>query len=76
MKANRKAGYATMAAGAALPAATFLVSQSVLAADAARGGPPNQGLMVVAYLATRAALGVGLLLVLVGVVVIARARRG
>jgi hypothetical protein len=68
-------GMAAIASGVVLPAAVYGISRVMLASDAAKGGPPNQGAMVIAYLATCGALGLGVLFVIAGVIIVVRSRQ-
>lgn len=67
-------GMAAITTGVVLPAAVYGIARVMLASDAAKGGPPNQGAMVIAYLATCAALALGVLLVIAGAIIVVRSR--
>ena len=68
-------GLALIAIGFALPAVAYVVARIALAADAANGGPPNQGAMVIAYLCVVSSIVVGSLIAAAGLFVLMRSSR-
>ncbi len=71
MQSSRTIGLFLVGSGCGLPVLTYGVSHVLLALDAAKGGPPNQGAMVLAYLALVASFGIGILMIVAGAIVYA-----
>lgn len=71
MQSSRTIGLFLVGSGCGLPVLTYGVSHVLLALEAAKGGPPNQGAMVLAYLALVASFGIGILMIVAGAIVYA-----
>lgn len=69
MSSRQKLGIWLTLGGLAIPAVTYIGGNLYMANLASYGGPPNQGAMVVAYLAFLASLGIGACVVLAGIVI-------
>jgi len=68
MSSLRTTGLGLVGLGCALPVLTYGAAYVIVAMDAANGGPPNQGLMLQAFLALIASFGIGVLLIISGAV--------
>lgn len=66
MLTRQKVGLFLMGFGLALPAIVYGIARIMLMMDSAKGGPPNQGAMVLAYLVIMASFGIGVLLIIIG----------
>lgn len=71
MQSSRTIGLFLVGSGCGLPVLTYGVSHVLLSLEAAKGGPPNQGAMVLAYLALVASFGIGILMIVTGAIVYA-----
>ena len=68
-------GVTLIAVGVALPVVVYVAGYIFNREVASLGGPPNQGAMVLAYLAIQGSLAVGACLALVGFVLLLMAPR-
>ncbi len=66
MTAARTSSLVLIVIGCALPVVAYLVARIGLSTLSARGGPPDQGAMVVAYFSVLTSIAVGLLMIAIG----------
>jgi hypothetical protein len=70
MVSTKSLGITLIALGIAIPVIAYVAGHVFTMQVASYGGPPNQGAMVVAYLAIRGALVVGACLAIAGLVLL------
>lgn len=75
MVLKKSLGVTLIAVGVALPVVAYVAGHIFNREVASLGGPPNQGAMVLAYLAIQGSLAVGACLALVGFVLLLLAPR-